>query len=391
MSEAVGKVIKVPKGEIPNIYIEREYNNQSELRKAFQEHQRHMVEIKESLTKIEIDLKETDGDLRVKSQERQSIEKLRDGMVDEIRDSRDRLIAYLGGTTSVKDSIAIVKTKVNTLRKEIENIQRDYLTAKEDLAKIIERVKGLEQRFNAAKKEWESMAVKLERLSDEERAYSEADLRKLEEDYETIRNELGIVQRSLGAIESKISELKKKIAEVEELRKAVLLKRNQKTLYGNLAQDLQNNRLQNYVVGRLLETLIGTCNRTLKDLTRNRYTLDLNEKENMIVRDSWNGDEQRPVETLSGGETFVIALSLALSLSEFMKGGVSLESLFLDEGFSNLDRQRLDLVSDALGNLPLYGKVVGVITHLEELAERFPVRVHVKNSPEGSSITVATI
>jgi len=111
----------------------------------------------------------------------------------------------------------------------------------------------------------------------------------------------------------------------------------------------------------------------------------------MIVRDSWNGDEQRPIETLSGGETFVIALSLALSLSEFMKGGVSLESLFLDEGFSNLDRQRLDLVSDALGNLPLYGKVVGVITHLEELAERFPVRVRVKNSPEGSSINVSTI
>jgi DNA repair exonuclease SbcCD ATPase subunit len=90
------------------------------------------------------------------------------------------------------------------------------------------------------------------------------------------------------------------------------------------------------------------------------------------VADMWNGDEERSVRTLSGGETFLASLALALSLSGQVRALSSvdyarLDSLFLDEGFASLDREAVDLVIDGLERLGADGRIVGVITHLREI------------------------
>ena len=106
--------------------------------------------------------------------------------------------------------------------------------------------------------------------------------------------------------------------------------------------------------------------------------------------DTWNGDDERSVRTLSGGETFLASLALALALADQVRAisvtdRAGLDSLFLDEGFGTLDPESLRTVIDAIEQLGGDGRLVGVITHVRELAEQFP-RVEVEKSPRGSRV-----
>ena len=102
----------------------------------------------------------------------------------------------------------------------------------------------------------------------------------------------------------------------------------------------------------------------------------------MAVIDRWNANAERPVETLSGGESFLTSLALALALSEMSGGQSQPNSLFLDEGFGTLDTQTLDIVISALEGLRLRGRNIFVISHVEELTRRIPVRISVEKNRE---------
>ena len=95
-----------------------------------------------------------------------------------------------------------------------------------------------------------------------------------------------------------------------------------------------------------------------------------------------NNARSRP---LSGGESFLVSLSLALALSELSSGRKRLESLFLDEGFGTLDSETLDAALNALESLRLSGRTIGVISHIEALTRRIPVRIDVKRTGVGTS------
>jgi exonuclease SbcC len=106
----------------------------------------------------------------------------------------------------------------------------------------------------------------------------------------------------------------------------------------------------------------------------NRYTLEWDDGA-FYALDHDNGAERRRAETLSGGETFLASLSLALQLSEEIlrtAGAVQIDSLFLDEGFGTLDAEALETVTDAIESLRTGGRMVGIITHIRDLTERLP-------------------
>ena len=114
--------------------------------------------------------------------------------------------------------------------------------------------------------------------------------------------------------------------------------------------------------------------------------LILHEDRDILVVDNWNAGETRDVRSLSGGETFLASLSLALAMVEYLSQGSPLESLFIDEGFGTLDPETLEAVTLTLESLHEKGRLVGVITHVQELAERLPMQVRIEKGQGVSRI-----
>ena len=142
-----------------------------------------------------------------------------------------------------------------------------------------------------------------------------------------------------------------------------------------------------------MHLLAVAASERLGSLSEGRYGLSFHGDEFFVV-DTWNGDEERSVRTLSGGETFLASLSLALALAEQVRSISStdrarLDSLFLDEGFGALDRDTLRVVVEAIEQLGGDGRLVGLITHVRDLAEQFP-RLEVEKSPRGSRLSLVT-
>lgn len=105
----------------------------------------------------------------------------------------------------------------------------------------------------------------------------------------------------------------------------------------------------------------------------------------LLVMDTEMGDELRSVHSLSGGETFLVSLALALGLASMASSTLRIESLFIDEGFGSLDPESLQLAIDALDGLQAQGRKVGVISHVQEMQERIPVQIRVRRQGNGLS------
>ena len=162
-------------------------------------------------------------------------------------------------------------------------------------------------------------------------------------------------------------------------------------LSGALAQELQRNRFIAYVQGEAMQLLAADAAERLLTLSSGRYRL-VADGDAFAVVDRLNGDERRSVRTLSGGETFLASLALALALSERLPeiaghgGAMSLESLFLDEGFGSLDQESLDVAISGLEALAGGRRLIGVISHVPEVAERLPDRIEVVRNGAVSTI-----
>ena len=138
-------------------------------------------------------------------------------------------------------------------------------------------------------------------------------------------------------------------------------------------------KFRKYAQGLTLDHLVYLANQRLKRLHR-RYYLERKKGDalELQVIDTWQADSQRDTKTLSGGESFLVSLALALALSDLVSHKTSIDSLFLDEGFGTLDSDTLEIALDALDNLNACGKMIGVISHIEAMKERIPVQIHVK-------------
>ncbi|MFZ6820365.1 AAA family ATPase [Undibacterium sp. Ji22W] len=145
-------------------------------------------------------------------------------------------------------------------------------------------------------------------------------------------------------------------------------------------------KFRNYAQQYTLDVLIGYANRHLHELAR-RYRLQrINDSLALMVIDQDMGDEARSVHSLSGGESFLVSLALALGLASLSSKRVRVESLFIDEGFGSLDADTLRVVMDALDGLQAMGRKVGVISHVQEMTERIATKVMVVRGAGGKSV-----
>jgi exonuclease SbcC len=158
--------------------------------------------------------------------------------------------------------------------------------------------------------------------------------------------------------------------------------------------------LHRFVLAARLEEVAEAASERLQRMTNGRFRLwhdtSLVRKNaaaglSLVVEDTHTGVRDRPVGALSGGETFLASLSLALGLSDVVlrhSGGRRLDALFVDEGFGTLDEATLDVAIQALETLPQAGRLVGIISHVAELRRRIPARIEVTSTDAGAVATV---
>lgn len=160
--------------------------------------------------------------------------------------------------------------------------------------------------------------------------------------------------------------------------------------------------LERFVLGNLLDSVLSIASQRLHVMSKGQYRLVRQDESSqkrtstagldLAIDDAYSG-KTRPVATLSGGESFMASLALALALSDVVQqrsGGIQLDTLFVDEGFGSLDQESLQLAIDTLVDLQASGRTIGIISHVSELKEQMPQRIDVISTRTGSTVkTVA--
>ena len=192
-------------------------------------------------------------------------------------------------------------------------------------------------------------------------------------------------QRNIGAQERKIADLTDALSKREALDHEIQTASDELERWSRLQDTIPANDLRDFALDIMFRQVSRIANTQLEYLTSERYQLKVEGIGKLTIIDRWNANEERPVETLSGGESFLTSLALALALSELSRGRSQIHSLFLDEGFGTLDSETLDVAIAALEGLQMQGRSIFLISHVGELTRRIPVRIAVDRMGNGSS------
>jgi exonuclease SbcC len=209
-----------------------------------------------------------------------------------------------------------------------------------------------------------------------------------EQTSEALAAQIMAAEQQLAVLQQQAGELRQQLRQQQELAdtQAGLYQQlqQQQALYeewqqlNTLIGSADGAKYRRFAQGLTLQQLVLLANRQLQQL-HSRYQLarKADSELELLVLDSWQADSQRDTRTLSGGESFLVSLALALALSELVSHKTRLESLFLDEGFGTLDPDTLETALAALDQLQSGGKMIGIISHVEALKERIPVQLKV--------------
>jgi exonuclease SbcC len=206
------------------------------------------------------------------------------------------------------------------------------------------------------------------------------------------RNTRDTVLEALAGAEGHLRTIEAALVEAEGLHADRDRLNAEQQLHAAMGSHLSANGFEKWLLDEALTLLVDGATEMLLELSSGQYSLVLDEKRSgFLVVDHANAEEPRLARSLSGGETFLTSLALALALADQLlvlaaRGGARLESIFLDEGFGALDPSTLDTVASAIEALGSSGRMVGIISHVAELADRVPVRFEVTRTPSGASI-----
>ena len=230
-------------------------------------------------------------------------------------------------------------------------------------------------------------------VQEREKNLSQEPLARIVEKIQDSENKWQALTKEMGGIEEVINqqrELKKKYDE------KAIEKKNQENecqrwdLLNNIIGSANGQEFRKFAQGLTLDRLLVLSNKHLNKLS-GRYELNRNGSYSLGLEiiDTFQGNIRRSINTLSGGESFIVSLSMALGLSDLASRRTKVESLFLDEGFGFLDQETLDIALSVLENIKDNGKIIGIVSHIEMLKERIPVQIQVKKEAAGfSSISV---
>ncbi len=200
---------------------------------------------------------------------------------------------------------------------------------------------------------------------------------------------LGEINKETEINETKKSSKKQLENEYEKIRAGIKIWEDLNELIG----DKEGKKFSKFAQNLTLQHLISLANKRLQKLT-DRYELDYtNIMEDLTVIDQYQWQVKRSVKTLSGGESFLVSLALALSLSDLSSQKIKIQSLFIDEGFGTLDQETLDIAMENLERLQNESdRMIGIISHVESLKERIFTQIEVQKSSTGySNLSIKTL
>ena len=208
---------------------------------------------------------------------------------------------------------------------------------------------------------------------------------------------------NLAAWDKETKHIETTLASLEELDVAMGEARNEVEFLSRLndlanggEQGFKNVTFERYVLGAILDEVVYAANLRLQKMSRSRYSLERSDYTgggrgkqglDLAVMDAFTG-QSRPANTLSGGETFLASMALALGLADVIQsyaGGIHMDTMFIDEGFGTLDPDTLELAMETLVQLQSSGRLIGMISHVPELKTRIPAHLEVTRGDDGST------
>ena len=291
---------------------------------------------------------------------------------------------------NMNQEMAVTKERVNSLNLRKENEEKKVnLALEEEGFKTILEVKG----GILFKDEKEKLKILIEEYHNnfiKVRANIELLIKKLngksltEEEWTRVLQEKNNTEKELKEVEeikirlvTESESIKKKLEEQRDILHIKAKQEHKLALLSDLEKLFKGKKFVEFIAANQLKYISIEASKKLKDITNGVYGLEVDENGKFIIRDYKNGGAERDASTLSGGETFLASLALALSLSSQiqLKGTAPLELFFLDEGFGTLDDNLLDVVMSSLERLHHERLSVGIISHVESIKNRVPVKL----------------
>ena len=291
---------------------------------------------------------------------------------------------------NMNQEVAVTKERVNSLnlRKENEEKKVNLALEEEGFKTILEVKEGI-----LSKDEKEKLKILIEEYHNnliKVRANIELLIKKLngksltEEEWTMVLQEKNNTEKELKEVEklkirlvTESESIKKKLEEQRDILHIKAKQEHKLALLSDLEKLFKGKKFVEFIAANQLKYISIEASKKLKDITNGVYGLEVDENGKFIIRDYKNGGAERDASTLSGGETFLASLALALSLSSQiqLKGTAPLELFFLDEGFGTLDDNLLDVVMSSLERLHHERLSVGIISHVESIKNRVPVKL----------------
>ena len=254
------------------------------------------------------------------------------------------------------------KREVEAERKMIESFKINYAKLKQSIEELEKKLEG------------KSFSIEEFELKKQEFQESENAVNKLRETLATLKHDL-------ERIEKEYREKKGLLIEKEKLE-------TRKANISTLNQLFKGSGFVNYVSSIYLRNLCIVANERFHRLTKNQLSLQISDKNEFEIVDYLNDGRTRSVRTLSGGQNFQVSLSLALALAENVQSLLKSEKnfFFIDEGFGTQDAESVNIVFETLSNLQKGNRIVGIISHVEELQERIPKSLFIRKDLEKGSL-----
>lgn len=298
--------------------------------------------------------------------------------------------------SAVTAEISVLAQSTEELERKLSNALKETgfneVDECESVCKKFEQFVNAEQALAEYDKSFISLTAKkteLEKLKGID-LINEQEINALRRNKDEALAKLNASRDGAAILKNQIENANKRLAEKEVLLKELNISVKQRDLISQLKELTRGNKFLEFIANEYLYDISALASNTLLKLTDGRYFLTYTD--NFFVGDNFNGGNLRGVNTLSGGETFLVSLSLALALSETIcaKSLKTIEFFFLDEGFGTLDSALVDTVMDALEKLKSSRFTIGVISHVEELKHRIDSKITVIKATEshGSSVQI---